>query len=86
MRALQPNEIAWDSAVPGFGARRQTDDTVAYVLKSRTAEGAAALAHDRPTRRALDAGNRARGSPAAAGRGGEAAMIRRPRSGPSGRP
>ena len=25
--------------MPGFGARRQTGDEVAYVLKSRTAEG-----------------------------------------------
>jgi integrase len=29
----------WDRAVPGFGARRQSGDAVAYVLKSRTSEG-----------------------------------------------
>lgn len=37
VRALQPGEIAWDAAVPGFAARRQRD-TVTYVLKYR-AEG-----------------------------------------------
>ncbi len=36
VRALRPNEIAWDSAVPGFGARRQRD-AVTYILKYRTA-------------------------------------------------
>jgi len=36
VRALQPNEIAWDGAVPGFGARRQRD-AVTYILKYRTA-------------------------------------------------
>jgi hypothetical protein len=35
VRALQPNEIAWDTAVSGFGARRQRD-AVTYVLKYRT--------------------------------------------------
>lgn len=39
VRALTPGETVWDSAVPGFGARRQTGDAIAYVLKSRTAEG-----------------------------------------------
>jgi integrase len=39
VRALKPGETVWDSAVPGFGARRQAGDAVAYVLKSRTAEG-----------------------------------------------
>ena len=29
VRALQPGGIAWDAAVPGFGARRQRD-AVAY--------------------------------------------------------
>jgi integrase len=38
VRALQPNEIAWDSTVAGFGARRQRD-AVTYVLKYRTAGG-----------------------------------------------
>ncbi len=35
VRALRPGEIAWDAAVPGFGARRQKD-AVTYVLKYRT--------------------------------------------------
>ena len=39
VRALKPGETAWDSAVPGFGVRRQSGDAVAYVLKSRTSEG-----------------------------------------------
>lgn len=39
VRALKPGETVWDSAVAGFAARRQTGDAVAYVLKSRTAEG-----------------------------------------------
>jgi integrase len=29
----------WDSAVPGFGARRQEGAAIAYILKYRTAEG-----------------------------------------------
>ena len=36
VRALRPNEIAWDRAVPGFGARRQRD-AITYILKYRTA-------------------------------------------------
>jgi integrase len=39
VRALKPGETVWDGAVAGFGARRQTGDAIAYVLKSRTAEG-----------------------------------------------
>ena len=39
VRALKPGETVWDSAVAGFGARRQTGDAVAYVLKCRTAAG-----------------------------------------------
>ena len=39
VRALKPGDTVWDSAVPGFGARRQTGNAVAYVLKSRTTEG-----------------------------------------------
>jgi integrase len=39
VRALAPAETVWDAAVPGFGARRQNGNTVAYVLKFRTAEG-----------------------------------------------
>ena len=39
IRALAPAETVWDAAVPGFGARRQNGNAVAYVLKFRTAEG-----------------------------------------------
>jgi integrase len=39
VRALGPAETVWDAAVPGFGARRQNGNAVAYVLKFRTAEG-----------------------------------------------
>lgn len=39
VRALKQGGTIWDSAVPGFGARRQSGDAVAYVLKSRTSEG-----------------------------------------------
>lgn len=38
VRALKAGGIAWDTAVPGFGARRQRD-TVAYFLKYRTTDG-----------------------------------------------
>lgn len=38
LRDLQPGKIAWDAAVPGFGARRQRD-AITYVLKYRTADG-----------------------------------------------
>jgi Arm DNA-binding domain len=38
VRALGPGEIVWDSAVPGFGARRQKGMAVAYVLKYRTSD------------------------------------------------
>ena len=41
IRAMAPGATLWDSVVPGFGARRQTGDAVAYVLKYRTAEGRA---------------------------------------------
>ena len=37
VRALKPSEIIWDSAVPGFGARRQ-QDSVSYILRYRTAD------------------------------------------------
>jgi integrase len=36
---LRRGQIVWDSAVPGFGARRQRGTLVAYILKYRTAEG-----------------------------------------------
>jgi integrase len=39
IRALGPSKTIWDAAVPGFGARRQKGEAVAYVLKFRTAEG-----------------------------------------------
>jgi integrase len=38
VRSLQPHQIVWDTAVPGFGARRQTG-AVTYVLKYRTDGG-----------------------------------------------
>jgi integrase len=39
VRALQPSQTLWDSSLPGFGARRQQGEAIAYVLKYRTAEG-----------------------------------------------
>ena len=39
VRALPLNSEIWDSAVAGFGARRQKGDAVAYVLLYRTPEG-----------------------------------------------
>jgi integrase len=39
VRALEPNETVWDTAVAGFGARRQKGGAVAYVLKYRNAAG-----------------------------------------------
>src|SRR5262245_46338523 len=39
IRELAPAETVWDAAVPGFGARRQKGQAVAYVLKFRTKEG-----------------------------------------------
>ncbi len=39
IRSLGLGEVVWDSAVPGFGARRQRGTAVAYVLKYRTTEG-----------------------------------------------
>jgi len=39
VRALQPAGIIWDSAVTGFGARRQAGDAVSYFLKYRTEDG-----------------------------------------------
>jgi integrase len=39
IRALGENETIWDSAVSGFGARRQNGNAIAYILKYRTAEG-----------------------------------------------
>ena len=39
IRSLQPGGIVWDTAVPGFGARRQRGAAVAYFLKYRTRGG-----------------------------------------------
>jgi integrase len=39
VRALQPSELIWDSAVTGFGARRQVGDAISYFLKYRTEDG-----------------------------------------------
>lgn len=39
VRALEPGAEIWDTAVPGFGARRQAGTTVSYVLMYRTREG-----------------------------------------------
>ncbi len=39
VRALAEGEDVWDVAVPGFGARRQRSEAVAYVLLFRTADG-----------------------------------------------
>jgi integrase len=39
VRALEPGAIIWDGSVPGFGARRQRSEAVAYVLFYRTREG-----------------------------------------------
>lgn len=42
IEGLSPDTIIWDEgkgAVPGFGARRRTGMTVAFILKYRTADG-----------------------------------------------
>jgi integrase len=39
IRSLGPNEEIWDSAVPGFGARRRTGARVTYLVMYRTKEG-----------------------------------------------
>jgi integrase len=39
VRALRPNGIVWDAVVPGFGARKQRSEAVAYVLLYRTRTG-----------------------------------------------
>ena len=39
VRALQPGQTLWDASLPGFGARRQLGEAIAYVLKYRTVEG-----------------------------------------------
>ena len=39
VRALGEGEEMWDVAVPGFGARRQRSEAIAYVLLYRNADG-----------------------------------------------
>ena len=39
IRSLKPHGIIWDTAVPGFGVRRQRSAAVAYFLKYRTRDG-----------------------------------------------
>jgi len=39
LRALGEDGEVWDVAVPGFGARRQRSEAIAYVLLYRTADG-----------------------------------------------
>jgi integrase len=39
VRALKPGQTIWDASLPGFGARRQNSEAVAYVLYYRTTEG-----------------------------------------------
>jgi hypothetical protein len=39
IKALQPGEVVWDSAVTGFGARRQKGEARTYFLFYRTVEG-----------------------------------------------
>lgn len=39
VRALGPDAEIWDTAVPGFGARRQRSEAVSYIVLYRTPEG-----------------------------------------------
>src|SRR5258707_2849486 len=39
IKSLRPGEVVWDSAVIGFGARRQRSEAVSYFVFYRTAEG-----------------------------------------------
>jgi hypothetical protein len=39
IRTLGLNEEIWDSAVPGFGARRRMGNRVTYIVMYRTDEG-----------------------------------------------
>ena len=39
VRGLSPHQIIWDSAVAGFGARRQTGMAISYFIKYRTKDG-----------------------------------------------
>ena len=38
IRSLKPNEEIWDTAIPGFGARRRSGDRVSYIVMYRTEE------------------------------------------------
>src|SRR5262245_52356929 len=38
IKALRPGQVVWDSAVIGFGARRQRSEAVSYFVFYRTAE------------------------------------------------
>jgi integrase len=39
VRALEPGDIVWDTAITGFGARRQKGTAVTFFIKYRTANG-----------------------------------------------
>src|SRR3954453_17765320 len=39
IKALQPAQVVWDSAVIGFGARRQRSEAISYFVFYRAAEG-----------------------------------------------
>src|SRR5215475_8190648 len=39
IKALRPGQVVWDSAVIGFGARRQRSEAVSYFVFYRTAQG-----------------------------------------------
>ncbi len=39
VRELEPGQVAWDAAVPGFGARRQKGSAVSYFVFYRTRDG-----------------------------------------------
>lgn len=39
VRALEKGQEIWDATVPGFGARRQRSEAIAYILLYRTADG-----------------------------------------------
>ena len=39
VRELEPGDVAWDAAVPGFGARRQKSSAVSYFVFYRTRDG-----------------------------------------------
>ena len=39
IKALRPGQVVWDSAVIGFGARRQRSEAVSYFVFYRTTEG-----------------------------------------------